>query len=377
MNLLINHLKDPENIILVVIAFQYLFFSFFLFNQRKGRLISNRLFAVFMLFNGWGLAAWFFINSRVIVFRYIYPLLISDNSIHFLIPPLFFLYTISLTYRDFKLKKIYLFHLAPFLIDFLQLTIRYFSKSSVFISNMFYYYSFFGSDERLIRDIIFDTQFIVYLAASLYVIKTYGSQIKNTFSSIERVNLSWLRTIIIGILTIRIIGITKHYIFHLTGYFSQVLTFFLLISQYIFMVVIIYKGLKQPEIFSAVEVNFKRRNLSENITEQYARRLEKYMDSSEPYLDPDLTLKRLADKVGIPPSSLSEVINTVYHKNFFDFINSYRIEKSKYLLQKAKDKTVLEILFSAGFNSKSVFNRIFKQYTGVTPTAWKNNKNIK
>ena len=96
------------------------------------------------------------------------------------------------------------------------------------------------------------------------------------------------------------------------------------------------------------------------------------METEKPFLIPELTLNQLAEKVSIPPRSLSEVINSIFHQNFFDYINSYRIQEAKQLLMNSNDnKTILYILLEVGFNNKSVFNNAFKKHTGMTPTQWK------
>ena len=78
-------------------------------------------------------------------------------------------------------------------------------------------------------------------------------------------------------------------------------------------------------------------------------------------------------KKTISPYHISQVFNDCFNKNFYDFINLYRIEESKKLLRNPKnnEKTILEILYEAGFNSKSTFNALFKKHTGVTPTEYR------
>ena len=70
---------------------------------------------------------------------------------------------------------------------------------------------------------------------------------------------------------------------------------------------------------------------------------------------------------------LSELINRAFNQNFFDFINSYRIEEAKKMLTYDSDerRTVLEVLYDSGFNSKSAFNNAFKRNTGITPTEYR------
>jgi AraC-like DNA-binding protein len=72
---------------------------------------------------------------------------------------------------------------------------------------------------------------------------------------------------------------------------------------------------------------------------------------------------------------LSQIINEYYQQNFFDFVNSYRIEAVKSKLQKPDYDaySLLAIAYECGFGSKSSFNRIFKNITGQTPTQYKKN----
>ena len=81
----------------------------------------------------------------------------------------------------------------------------------------------------------------------------------------------------------------------------------------------------------------------------------------------------LSEKTEIPVRYLSQVINDILGQNFYDFINSYRVNEAIKQLENpsGSKKTVLEILYYAGFNSKSTFNKVFKDYTGITPTEYK------
>jgi YesN/AraC family two-component response regulator len=96
------------------------------------------------------------------------------------------------------------------------------------------------------------------------------------------------------------------------------------------------------------------------------------MDKEKPYLNPTLTLKELSTELSIPSRYLSQIINEHMQSNFYDYISKYRIEEAKKLLSDLScDKTVLEILYEVGFNSKSSFNTAFKKFTGITPSRFK------
>jgi AraC-like DNA-binding protein len=149
------------------------------------------------------------------------------------------------------------------------------------------------------------------------------------------------------------------------------------IALFAFINALIFKSLKQPEYFTGivhVRSNSDKKSLSISSEKKYKEILTNYMESHKPYMNPEITLSELANEVSIPPRSLSEIINNSFGQNFFDFINSYRIKESKQLLlneDSSQKKTILEILYEVGFNSKSSFNNAFKKNTGMTPTQYK------
>ena len=93
---------------------------------------------------------------------------------------------------------------------------------------------------------------------------------------------------------------------------------------------------------------------------------------------PSLSLNDLAGKLLMSPRILSQVINGSMNQNFFDFVNSYRIEEAKRILldPSSQHKTILEILYEVGFNSKSVFHSAFKKHANTTPTQFRKSHKI-
>jgi len=102
--------------------------------------------------------------------------------------------------------------------------------------------------------------------------------------------------------------------------------------------------------------------------------LSDLMENNKEYLNPDLTLVELSKKLHISPNHLSQIINTNFGLNFNDYLNQYRIHEAQRQLSSSelKSKSILEIMFDSGFNSKSVFNTAFKKITGTTPSAYRN-----
>ena len=96
------------------------------------------------------------------------------------------------------------------------------------------------------------------------------------------------------------------------------------------------------------------------------------MEEKKLFLDENISLPQLAGMLNIHPNYLSQVINERFQKNFYDFINSYRIEEFKRIvaLGKNKNKTFFALALDCGFNSKASFNNSFKKITGTTPSEF-------
>ena len=96
------------------------------------------------------------------------------------------------------------------------------------------------------------------------------------------------------------------------------------------------------------------------------------MKEEKPYLDPLLSINKLAEVTKMPQYKISKLLNNSLNQNFYDFVNGYRIEEIKSRLAKgeAESYSILGIAMDSGFNSKASFNRVFKKTTGVTPSAY-------
>lgn len=235
----------------------------------------------------------------------------------------------------------------------------------------------------------------LYLGGTLLLLYRYVEHLREHFSSLHRVRLRWLRNITILVLL---------------GWFSFLIENVLLYTEVIspeyfgvsgllgtLMVYAMgYLGLTTTGVFSDPEVaasmrelaeqhadgegivrdarpTYGKSGLSEDKAEEIVTRLLRLMQSEKPYLDAELTLHRLAGMLDVSAHNLSEVINTRTGMNFFDFVNSYRVEQVKRdLLDPSKSQfTLLALAFDAGFASKTSFNAIFKKITGHTPSAWR------
>jgi AraC-like DNA-binding protein len=225
-------------------------------------------------------------------------------------------------------------------------------------------------------------QFFAYAVASLVVLSKYRHKIKEVYSAIENINLSWMNFVLFGFIGWKSLRLIGEILWYATG--SDNVMYLYIVAEIVFLAfvsVMFLKGLKQPVIFTGNEENqikrkYEKTLLSDEQKEKYKNKLIHFMETQKPFLDPSLSLNDLAGMVSIPAYQLSQVINSCLHQNFYDFTNSYRVKESQRLLseQIPDQKTVLEILYETGFNSKSVFNSAFKKCTGITPSQFRKNQ---
>jgi AraC-like DNA-binding protein len=254
-------------------------------------------------------------------------------------------------------------------------------------------------------DVILVIQMAVYLIVSLRLIMAYSSRIKQSFSSVERISLSWLRNLLILFFCLWIMFAFYVLFAAPSGLFREA-GYLLYLMAAAVIYVMGFKGLMQPEIFSRFEtarqaelirtdppscdatyllvgtprdagatrkVKYQRSSLTDEQSATILDQLTRIMETGRPFLDPELTLPELSERLSVSPNHLSQVINGKCKKSFFDFVNEYRIEEAKKLLLSPRFShySILGIALEVGFNSKSSFYTAFKKHTGMTPSQYK------
>jgi AraC-like DNA-binding protein len=136
-------------------------------------------------------------------------------------------------------------------------------------------------------------------------------------------------------------------------------------------------GMMQAEAGQApdaivVDRRYERSGMDASMMNDYEAALAKFMQKSRIYLDPDLSLEVLATRMKMSRHHLTQLLNEKLEKNFYSFINEYRIgEAIDRLNDPSLQVNILSLAFDCGFNSKSSFNNYFKKITGSTPTAYR------
>ncbi|MBX9852438.1 MAG: AraC family transcriptional regulator [Cytophagaceae bacterium] len=113
-----------------------------------------------------------------------------------------------------------------------------------------------------------------------------------------------------------------------------------------------------------------KKEVDKSTIELYNKAVQ-YIEEKKLYLDSEITIGEIAEELKVSMHQLSYAINTVGQKNFFEFINNYRINEARKLLKSSSVNFTIEaIAFDSGFGSKAAFNRTFKKYIGITPSEY-------
>ena len=249
----------------------------------------------------------------------------------------------------------------------------------------------------------------LYLALSWRLLRRHQVQIADHYSYRYSVDYRWLQRLVIamvvtwGVIDLPLLGslfidaLTEQQSLTLGFSLTTLLVFYL--GYHGFRQATVYATVPEPDAVSepntvpatvpeiatvpeteAISIEtamepmprYQKSGLSEDELEDGKVRLLTHMESEKPHLDNSLTIRDLAGTIGLSEHNLSEVINAGLAKTFYEFINSYRVEefKQRVIRDDGTHRTLLAIALECGFNSKSSFNRIFKQHTGTTPSAY-------
>jgi len=364
-----------------------LLFSFYLIFNKLNERSGNIFISFFILYLGLESLDTILVRSSFYLKNPNFYLLIPNLGL--LVYPAFYFYIKFIAFKGVKLKWADLLHAIPYIIIGAITIIEYYLKPEDvqfkimtnrgdmpwFISSIYY---------------VLRIQGVIYMILSIKIALRFKKIVEENYSTINKRNYIWILQ-----LTIVFIYFTlSTLIFNINRFSLNLLsndtTFYISASiSFAFIIWIIFKTLSQPYLFNGVDANIKllkeylaekeKNNKPSNTAEDKIQnlvlksKLEKYVTAHEVYLNPSLTIFDLAKGIGLTSTDLSLFLNKHLHKNFFDFINEYRIEKAKSIL-KDPDKrhlTILEILYDVGFNSKSSFNTAFKRYVGKTPTEYR------
>ncbi len=252
----------------------------------------------------------------------------------------------------------------------------------------------------------------LYCLAAIGLLRQHGRRIVHEFSSLSRISLNWLRVLVGLCLASGTLGFLLTWGSLLQGYaLVNPTTRFIELLLISLIYAVGYMGFWQPVIFqrpgsidpeasplsrsSATETStpqatvanresaaitgeqaidkYEKSSLTPSAVEAYKEMLLEAMVGELLFLDNELNLASLAERLEMSPHHLSQVINASMGINFFEFINHYRVEYAKKCLcdpQRDGD-TIINIAMAAGFNNKTSFNQAFKKSTALTPSQYR------
>lgn len=371
-------MNEAFETIYLLAALQGLLLSLFLFTKKENH-AANLILAVATIALSIELASvayytrgWYKILPHAMGFSYPFP---------FLYGPLFFLYAKLISKKAERLRASDLLHLIPMLAVYgITAPIFFYSgeEKIMFLDSM---KQNVHSPVFSVIDGIRPIQGIIYTVLTIRIVADYNRNIKESFSTIDLINLNWLRHLTLGLIIIwSIVAFLWISTVIMPGlpHIDALLNIPLAILIYI----IGYMGLKQPEIFldpsasssqAQNAAKYQRSGLSDENAEEIKRKLLALMASEKPFLRQDLTLQKLAERLKTSSHNLSEVINRKLNQSYYDFVNQYRVGEFKSRLADPDSGryNLLSIALDSGFQSKGTFNSIFKKLTGMTPSQYK------
>jgi len=378
-------------------ALQGLILSVFLLKS-KVNVITSRLLALLTFL--WALILIVFALQSNGLFV-IYPHLLNTIShVELAVLPLFYLSVKYLLSSHQHFEKRDLAHFIPLLVSILLFSGFYFNTAEEKIvlsrsSEGYYYIASVVTNEML------TVQGIVYPVLSLLILKNYN---KNLLDYQSNIDIAVIKGMKLGAILIFIAWMIGAVDVHL-AMFNHPLGYDLFLFVYLFLVVTIYVlsyvTLRSPETFKLsiqqIEPHSHRRvyqnaqgvkppvaaaateNSEGSILDEtsaqddLSQKLIDFMISDKPYLNPKLSLQEFAEKLDMNRYQLSALINQKHKMNFYEFVNSYRVQEVKKLIldPKYNNLKMVSLAYDAGFNSKASFNRIFKQLTHQTPSEYR------
>ncbi|MEW6991447.1 helix-turn-helix domain-containing protein [Colwelliaceae bacterium 6441] len=352
-------------ILLLFSIAQGIAFSALLIFKKKGNTKANILLALFILltiiplWNDYAVNMPVEVGSLRLDFSWLYlPAFYG---------PLLYLYTLSYTRAPKPSNFVFvILLLAPVIGAFIKITHVYVLPNglpkSIWLAWYFIIYAQIGG--------------CIY--AACHRITEFEHEVKQNLSNIDKAKTDWLKLLFLFYIAILLVAlaqtIAKSIGVNNLDFYKTVMS----VAEAVFIFSIGLWGLNKSDIhFSDFVVRTKEKYSKSALTDVKANmvvdRLNVLMKNEEPYLDSDISLIALAEKLQVTPHHLSQVINEKLQQNFYDFINSARIERAKEMLSTPdfKKLPIIDIAYQVGFNNKTSFNNSFKKYTHLTPSQFR------
>lgn len=214
---------------------------------------------------------------------------------------------------------------------------------------------------------------VCYGVATLAYIRQYSQRLRDRFCTIDTMEYGWLRVMSWGFVVVWVIEVLPPFFYPWAPWWlQQWVTHLPGLLELMLVCFVVFSGLFYAR-FTRVISEPKAVAGADECNETLAEQIRERMVNEQLYAQPRLNVERLATQLGLPARQLSHIINRHFNKNFYEFINDYRIAEVKIRLgsEQWRDRSVQEIYESVGFRSRSSFFTLFRKQVGVTPSQYR------
>lgn len=303
----------------------------------------------------------------------------------FLFGPLLWIYVVALTRPVERFDPRWLLHALPFAGDVLFLSLTfYLEQPATKVALARAADSGRASPAFHVVGVLGAVQAFVYLALAWRELERYGVKMRAWYSDLWRAELRWLRSLLAvnaGVWAIVLLSA----VLRLFGRGPVVPGGVVQLGSALAIFVTGYVGLWQPELTrkaaaaapppppQAPAPKYGRNRLEEDEARALVAKLASLMERERLHENPALTLPMLAEALGVPPHTASQILNVYVGKSFFLYVNGLRVEALQRALSDPSNagRGILDLAYAVGFSSKSTVNSFFKKLTGTTPTAFR------
>jgi len=285
--------------------------------------------------------------------------------------PLIYFYVLKITQPEYKFRRKDLLHFSPLLLEQVALALEINESNQTATAT--YATHFFALLNPVLQLLIF-ISLVAYLYSSHRLIENFYRRLQPVLMDRSRMEFRWLRRLLAATALLWIFWITYAFVDYF-GYRNQ-LGIHVYYPFYIFFVAIIIwtaaAAFLKPQAGIIVAPRAIKLSTSTELKQKGAW-LTNLVKQNRYYLDPELSLTSLAEKLELTTHELSRIINSSLKKSFNDFVNEYRVQEVvRKMHGPDRDRlTLLGIAYESGFNSKTTFHRTFKQMTGKSPAEYK------
>jgi AraC-like DNA-binding protein len=291
----------------------------------------------------------------------------------FLIGPALYFFSRNAIKRNTVFKWYDYFHFVPFIAAIVYIGRFYLLDGQTKISILTSFYNTYGQQPDYFLYSFLLSEFI-YAFYSLYLFNQYFQKVGNEYSNSIIYQTRWIRFLLVSY----IFFVLLSFIYNTVLLYDFEYYIHADYITYLFLAIVVqilgFSAILNPQSFFKTPIDFDKTYESKNHGEFEAlfKQLRDHMNNKKPYMNPELRLSDLSRELDIPAHKLSQVINTMGDQNFFEFVNSYRVNEVKKRLPKSEYKhlTMTGIAEECGFNSSASFYRVFKEQTQMTPSQF-------